>query len=562
MLVRVKLFHEFDSDAEFIDKFKVPTTYLAAFNGQVDLLLDALQAALTKLLKTSLELSALSMLQSLLNEVDVVELNVNLGSAETIQVLNKEYRQKDYVTDVLSFPQLDLHEGKLNRKWQENDFNECFDDLRDEFSDLQADEAIYSLNLGDIYLCGDKVLEQAQSYGHSYWREFNFLCCHGFLHVLGYDHEEGQREESLQFALQDQILAALDIKRTLDEPKANELVALARNFSEHSCLELSVASDLTQVDNSVPADFKSGFVAIVGRPNVGKSTLLNQISGAYLAITSRKAQTTRDNIRTIYNSSNSQIIFTDTPGAHKAEDKLGTYMNQSGIAAIKDADLVLLLVDAHFKTAGQVEHKLIERLKELNKPAILVVNKSDMVVKQELLPLIKSYSELYPFKAIIPLAALANDGIQELLAEIEKLLPYGPRYYPLDYFTDQTERSISAELIREQVLKYYHQELPYGVAVEIEKFAEEYDENGIRTIAKIQATIITERNGHKKMLIGKDGLALKRLASSARIKMEDLLDCKVYLAIRVKVRENWRDKELYLNNFGYNLKQAQNRPLQ
>lgn len=561
MLVRVKLFHEFDSDAEFIDKFAVPASYLATFNGQVDFLLDAWQAQLSTLLKTTLELSATSLLESLLDEVDILEMNVNLGAATTIQTLNKEYRAKDYVTDVLSFPQLNLHEGKPTRDWQESDFAECFDDVPKELGEISDDEEVLSLNLGDIYLCGDKVLEQADNYGHSYWREFNFLCCHGFLHVLGYDHEEGKREESLQFALQDQILAALQIERTLVEPKASELVALAKSFSEHSTLELEVSTK-DKLDIAVPENFKSGFVAIVGRPNVGKSTLLNQISGAYLAITSRKAQTTRDNIRTIYNGANSQIIFTDTPGAHKAEDKLGTYMNQSGIAAMQDADLVLLLVDAHFKTAGQVERRLIERLQELKKPAILVVNKSDMVVKQELLPLIASYNELYPFAAIIPLSALQSDGIRELLAEIEKLLPYGPRYYPLDYFTDQTERTICAELVREQVLKYYHQELPYGVAVEIEKFAEEYDEQGNRVIAKIQAAIITERQGHKKMLIGKDGLALKRLASSARIKMEDLLDCKVYLEVRVKVRENWRDKELYLNNLGYNLKQAQNRPLQ
>lgn len=560
MLVRVKLFHEFDSDAEFIDKFAVPEAYLAAFNGQVDLLLDAWQAALTRLLKTTLELAASNLLTSLENEVDVIELNVNLGAASTIQTLNKEFRHKDYVTDVLSFPQLDLHEGKATREWQESDFAECFDDVPMALSDVADDEEIFCLNLGDIYLCGDKVAEQAENYGHSYWREFNFLCCHGFLHVLGYDHEEGQREESLQFALQDQILSALQIERTLTEPKASELVALAKEFSEQDCLTLQTESE-AKIDETVPDNFKSGFVAIVGRPNVGKSTLLNQISGAYLAITSQKAQTTRDNIRTIYNGNNSQIIFTDTPGAHKADDKLGTYMNQSGIAAIKDADLVLLVVDAHFKTAGLVEKKLIERLEELKKPAILVINKSDSIVKQELLPLMANYNELYPFIAIIPISALDNEGIKDLLNEIEQNLPNGPRYYPLDYFTDQTERSICAELIREQVLKYYHQELPYGVATEIEKFAEEYDEDGQRVLAKIQASIITEREGHKKMLIGKGGLALKRLASSARIKMEDLLDCKVYLEIRVKVRENWRDKEMFLNNFGYNLKQAQNRPL-
>ncbi len=564
MLARIKLYHDFESAAEFQAQFAVPDSYMAACNYNLDILLDAWQAALTKLLQTTLQTGAASLLKSLENKADYVEMNVNLGSAAAIRKLNKEYRQKDYVTDVLSFPHYELKEGKLLQPLMPYDLEPEMPEEADvaemsaEDEERMAPKEVF--NLGDIYLCGDKVREQAENYGHSYWREFNFLCCHGFLHVLGYDHEEGQREESLQFALQDQILGNLLILRENPELKPAELIALAKEYNESPCLPLTAVPQAQTED--LPADFKSGFVAIVGRPNVGKSTLLNEISGAYLAITSAKAQTTRDNIRTIYNTKDSQIIFTDTPGVHTAADKLGDYMNQSGLEAIKDADAVLLLVDAAYAYPGKVEHKLLERLSELHKPAILVINKADTVVKQKLLPLIDAYSKLYPFQAVVPIAALKSDGIAELLTEIIRILPQGPRYYPLDYFTDQTERNLCAELIREQVLKYYHKELPYGVAVEIEKFAEETDETGERCLVKLQAAIITERASHKKMLIGKEGQAIKRMASSARIKIEEALECKVYLEVRVKVRENWRDKSIYLNDYGYNLKKAQNRPLQ
>lgn len=557
MLARVRLYHEFDGEAEFINEFALPRHYLEAFDGDSDLVLDALQAALTNLLVKALEIGANSLLTSLESQADLITINVNLGGSAGIRSLNAEYRDKDYVTDVLSFPEHELYEGRIQKALQETDF---------EALEEQA------FNLGDIYLCGAKIKEQAEAYGHCWWREFLFLSCHGFLHVLGYDHEEGAREESLMFALQDQIMEALGIRRELNEPEYAELLALAKSYHEESDRAVTMPGtvDFARADvvlaaaeeNFVSADFRSGFVAIVGRPNVGKSTLLNKISGAYLAITSAKAQTTRDNIKTIYNTDNAQVIFIDTPGVHQANDKLGDYMNESGVAAIKDADVVLLMADARFKHVGKVEQKIIERLRRYNKPAILALNKIDMLNKEELLPTLAAYNGEYPFAAMVPVSSLKDDGIEDLLKELTAQLPYGPRYYPLDYFTDQTERGISGELIREQVLKYYHKELPYGVAVEIEKFDENYDENGNRTLVNIQAAIITEREAHKKMLIGKNGEAIKRMASSARIKIEDMLDSRVYLEVRVKVRAGWRDKDLYLNNYGYNLKRAGNKRMQ
>lgn len=553
MLARVRLYHEFDSQAEFVNEFAMPQYYMAAFNDDLDLLLDALQCALTKLLVAALENGAANLLTSLQEQADLITINVNLGSSASIKSLNAAYRAKDYVTDVLSFPEHDLYEGRLQRALQETDLEE-----------LEAEEISLAFNLGDIYLCGAKVKEQAAAYGHSWWREFMFLACHGFLHVLGYDHEEGEREESLMFALQDQILEGLNIRRSSTELAAPELLALAKAYHVETDLAVSVplmssSENIEVIDN---VNFKSGFVAIVGRPNVGKSTLLNQISGAYLAITSAKAQTTRDNIKTIYNTDNAQIIFVDTPGVHQAHDKLGDYMNESGVEAIKDADLVLMLVDARFHHVGKIEQKIIERLQRYNKQAILALNKIDMISKAEILPTIAAYNGAYPFAAIVPLSGLKNDGVKDLLAELVDKLPNGPRYYPLDYFTDQTERSIAAELIREQVLNYYHKELPYGVAVEIEKFAERTAEDGTRDLVSINAVVITEREAHKKMLIGKNGVAIKRMASSARIKIEEMLDCHVYLEVRVKVREGWRDKDLYLNNYGYNIKQANKRRMQ
>jgi len=298
-----------------------------------------------------------------------------------------------------------------------------------------------------------------------------------------------------------------------------------------------------------------GFVALVGRPNVGKSTLLNAIAGMKLAIVSHKPQTTRNNIRAIYGEDDAQIIFVDTPGIHKPKSELAKYMVNSSIRACKNSDVIVLMVDARFDRPANVEREVIAQSKELHKPIILVVNKCDDVPKESLLPLMQNYSKLCDFTAIIPLSALKNDGVQELIREIIKLLPSQPRLYPDEEMTNMSEREIAAEMIREQVLHYTNEEIPHGSAVEIDSFEEilkddtvdEYD----RALIRIAASLVVERDSHKSIILGKNGQMIKRIGTKARENIEKITGCKVFLDIHVKVRKDWKNRQVFLEEFGY-----------
>ncbi len=312
----------------------------------------------------------------------------------------------------------------------------------------------------------------------------------------------------------------------------------------------------------------SGFVSLIGRPNVGKSTLLNKMAGIRLAITSPKAQTTRQIVRAVLDEKDSQIIFLDSPGLHKPRTKLGEFMMAQATLALSDADVILLLVDAEasirhhaMRQVPVIEANILEKCEKMDKPVILVINKVDQVVKQNVLPMIEAYSQRFKFEAIVPVSALSGDGVDRLSALIRSLLPEGPRYYPADSLTDQTERSITAELIREQILMLTHEEIPHGTAVEIESFEETLkgepldEEHGHdRDFVSISALVYCDRDTHKGILIGKQGSMLKRIGSRARQEIETLLGCKVYLEIHVKVREDWRNRRGILKNLGYNLK--------
>ncbi len=297
--------------------------------------------------------------------------------------------------------------------------------------------------------------------------------------------------------------------------------------------------------------FKSGFVTIIGRPNVGKSTLMNHLIGQKIAITSNKAQTTRNRIQTVYTCEQGQIIFLDTPGINQAKNKLGEYMLSAVDTALSEMDVVLWLVEPT-TYIGRGEQAIIERLKKVHTPVLLIINKIDTVEKEAVEQAVKTYQEAYAFDAIIPVSALRNRNTEEVLHKILKYLPEGPQYYDEDTITDQPERQIMAEIIREKALRCLEHEIPHGIAVVIERMKDRPDGN----IVDIDATIICERDSHKGIIIGKQGVMLKKIGTQARVDMEKLLDTKVNLKLWVKVKKDWRDSEYLLKNFGYDQRES------
>ena len=296
------------------------------------------------------------------------------------------------------------------------------------------------------------------------------------------------------------------------------------------------------------SEFKSGFVSIIGRTNVGKSTLINNLVGEKIAITTDKCQTTRTAIKAIVNRKNSQIIFVDTPGIHKPKTKLGETMNETAWGALGDVDLVLFIVEATSDKIGKGDTLILQKLREKKAKVILLINKIDLVKKEKLLELIELYRKEYDFQAIIPISALKNDNTNKILDEIEKHIPVGPAYYDIEEYTDQTVRQISEEIIREKALKLLDQEVPHGILVEIDKM------NLRKTTRKediydIEATIYVIRKSHKSIVIGKNGSMLKRIGMYARQDIERMLGTKVNLKIWVKVKENWQENTNILKRF-------------
>lgn len=295
--------------------------------------------------------------------------------------------------------------------------------------------------------------------------------------------------------------------------------------------------------------YKSGFVTLIGRPNVGKSTLMNHLIGQKIAITSDKPQTTRNRIQTVYTDERGQIIFLDTPGIHKAKNKLGEYMVDVAEHTLKEVDVILWLVEpTTFIGAG--ERHIAEQLSNVKTPVILVINKIDTLKKQEeILTFIDAYKDVCKFAEIVPLSALKEKNTDLLLELLFKYLPCGPMFYDEDTVTDQPMRQIVAELIREKALRLLDDEIPHGIAVTIEKMRER--KNGIMDI---EASIVCERESHKGIIIGKGGSMLKRIGTNARREIENMLEMQVNLQLWVKVRKEWRDSELYMKNYGYDKK--------
>ena len=291
---------------------------------------------------------------------------------------------------------------------------------------------------------------------------------------------------------------------------------------------------------------KSGIITICGRPNVGKSTLTNAFVGEKVAIVTNKPQTTRNRICAILNRGDSQFVFVDTPGLHKARTRLGDYMVNVVKESVSDVDAVLLLVEP-IANIGAPEQELIDRIKKLGCPAVLVINKVDTLErKEDLLEVIQVYSQAHSFNAVVPISAKNKEGVEELLSLLESYLEEGPQLFPEDMVTDQPERQVMAEILREKLLLCLDKEIPHGTAVEITKFSERDDE-----VIECDATIYCEKNSHKGIIIGKGGAMLKKVSSSARRDMEKFMGTKVFLQTWVKVKENWRDNPAAIQNFGY-----------
>ena len=448
---------------------------------------------------------------------------------EEIREINKEQRDIDKETDCLSFPMLELREGEFTEIPDSGDFE----------TDEDGNQV---LCYGDILINPTACEAQAESYGHSFEREAMFLIAHSLLHLLGYDHIESVDEKII-----------IDRQKRLMRD-----IGLAFDDEIQDIYEMDNHKDLIQSDNLIPAGSPCkhcGTVALLGRPNVGKSTLLNYITGMKIAIVSHKPQTTRTNIKTIYNTEDTQIIFTDTPGIHKPTSKMGEFMVDRSYKAALGADCVVLIADGRFPDPGAVEKKLMDLLREENKKVILAINKYDEAGQEKLLPLTQKYSELYDFEDIVPISAKTGKNVELLLSIITKMLPEGPRLYDSEYMTDQTERVIAAELIREQVLHYTDQEIPHGTAVIINEFKEKNDDGEItsgddRTMAVIKADIICNRDSHKAIIIGKDGQMIKRIGTAARRNIEKMTGCKVYLDLYVKVRNDWQNNDAMLGSTG------------
>lgn len=290
---------------------------------------------------------------------------------------------------------------------------------------------------------------------------------------------------------------------------------------------------------------KVGFVSIVGRPNAGKSTLINSIIGSKVAIVSDKAHTTRNNIQGIYNDDDSQIIFIDTPGIHKPMHKLGKYMNSQSYYSIEDTNVILFMVDVTEKI-GKGDKFILEKLKEVDSNVFLVLNKVDRIKKENLFPMIEEYNKLFDFKEIIPISALKKDNIDDLIKTIKKYLDEGERYYSEDYYTDKSINFMVSEIVREKVLNLTHEEVPHAVTCVLEKYEEE--KNSIH----INVLIIVEREGIKRILVGHSGSMIKEIGIEARKDIEELVGKKVYLELFVKTVNNWREKDKYLTEFGFN----------
>ncbi len=421
-----------------------------------------------------------------------IKVNLSFVDEKTIRKLNKDTRNIDKVTDVLTYPYVEL---RPKEKLKLSDY------------ELEMDPDDNRLLIGDIYICIKRAEEQSKEYGHSLNREMCFLFCHGLLHILGYDHIKKDDEEVMT-GLQTEILDKLNIKRE---------------------------------------NFKCGFVTIIGETNTGKSTLINQLVGEKVAIVSPKSQTTRENIKGVYNDKNSQIVFVDTPGYHKRKTKFDDEMDKQISDATEDTEILLILLDAKKPLVEQYE-KMEKKLSSYAKK-ILLINKIDEVKYEKTYPQLAQLSKVAKVDEILPISALKGTNCEILIDMIKKYLPtydFEMRYYPLDIYTDKNLREMSAEIIREKALLCLDDEVPHGIQVVVTDFKEEKD------LVEIYADLYCEKESHKPIILGKNGEKIKEISTKSRLTIEWIIEKQVNLNIYVKVKENWRNDARAIAEFGLN----------
>ena len=481
-------------------------------------------------LKIKQEIGTLEQIEAIVNKAAAVmgpvydvensEVSITLTNDEYIHKLNLEYRGLDRPTDVLSFAFVDSQEPEVAGGME-------------------------TAILGDIIISVERAYAQAQEYGHSLERELSFLTVHGMLHLLGYDHmEEEDRvemEEEQRFVME-KLGVSREAVADMKLPLAQEADVVNTPGVEIKLEDLAPAAKF-KVD---PTTHQSGFVAVIGRPNVGKSTLINSLIGQKIAILSDKPQATRNRIMCVLTQQDMQVVFLDTPGIHKPKHKLGEYMVKAAEGTLKEVDAIIFVVDAN-EQFGPGEQYILDRLQATKKPVILAINKVDLIEdKEALLPIITSYNGKYDFIATVPISAKEESNLDGLVAEIKKHLPKGPQSYPEDMVTDQPERLIVAELIREKALHNTREEIPHAIAVDIDEMKTR--DNGDMYV---RATIYVERESQKGIVIGKKGAMLKEIGALSRADIQMLLGCKVFLELWVKVKKDWRNRDNILKEFGF-----------
>lgn len=424
-----------------------------------------------------------------------VSVETAVVSDADIRELNRTRRDVDSVTDVLSFPSLE----KVVLPFSRGDYP------------LDTDPETGAVMLGEIYIARGRAEEQAAAYNHSPAREFAFLALHGFLHLMGFDHmDDGMRAEMEK--VQDEILLKAGITRDYEEPE--------------------------------PVT-RTGFAAILGRPNAGKSTLINALVGEKVAIVSWKPQTTRNKILGILNREGLQIVFVDTPGIHKPRNKLGDYMMRAVKSATDGVDAVIYVIDGE-KGMDENDSERIRALCAGKTPVIAAVNKIDRVQKEKIAEILLKLNEFKNLHAVVPVSALKGKNTDVLERETAALMPEGVKLYPEDEYTDRTMRFMASEVIREKALRLLDQEIPYGIAVSINKY--EYRPSGV---LEIDADVICQKTAHKPIILGKNGAMIKKIAEYAREDLERMTGDRILLTLWVRVKADWRDDEVMLNNLGY-----------
>ncbi len=451
-------------------------------------------------------------------DVADVDIEIDFLDQSEMQNLNKEARGVDSLTDVLSFPNL-----KVTLPFLKEEYN------------AETNPETEAVILGEIYISLDRAKEQALEFKHSLSREVSFLVVHGLLHLLGFDHiQEGDRKEMED--LQEEILNSIGLNRGISE---EDYLSKCNSLEENNP---TIEEEPAQTNEN----FKCGFVAVLGRPNAGKSTLVNYLVGQKVAIVSWKPQTTRNKILGIRNDADSQIIFVDTPGLHQPKNQLDRFMMRSVTAALNEVDVVVYLTNAE-KDFNNYDQENVKRYMEEGKKVILVVNKIDRVDSIKVASILTEISKVEGLTAVVPISAIRGKNVKPLLAEIKKILPINQALFPDDMYTDRSMNFITSEIIREKALRLLDEEIPYGIAVRINKY--ELREDGIRDI---DADIIVQKDSHKGIVLGKAGSMIKKISTFAREDLEEITGEKIFLTVWVRVEKDWRDRDNILEKLGYN----------